>query len=94
MSTHLPAVDHGFMDPSAALYAIRIRGHLGAMVIMAFPAMATQWHGPDTILTGVLDRSALFGVLAEVETLGLELLEIRQISPHDQQSESGGRCPP
>jgi hypothetical protein len=37
-----------------------------------------QQHGADTVLTGLLDRSALYGVLAEVEALGLDLVEIRQ----------------
>jgi hypothetical protein len=36
------------------------------------------------VLTGFLDRSALYGVLAEIETLGLELLELRQLEPHDE----------
>jgi hypothetical protein len=30
-----------------------------------------------TALTGVLDQSALYGVLAEVQALGLNLLEVR-----------------
>jgi hypothetical protein len=29
------------------------------------------------VLTGLLDRSALYGVLAEIEALGLDLLEVR-----------------
>src|ERR1700747_3740076 len=33
----------------------------------------------DTVLTGPLDRSALYGVLAEVEALGLDLVEVRQL---------------
>ena len=34
----------------------------------------------DTELTGLLEDScALFGVLAEIEALGVELLELRQI---------------
>ena len=32
------------------------------------------------MLTGLLDRSALFGVLAEVEALGLELVEVRPLT--------------
>jgi hypothetical protein len=31
------------------------------------------------VLTGLLDRSALYGVLAEIEALGLDLLEVRRI---------------
>jgi hypothetical protein len=50
-------------------------------VLSAFPALAWQHHGAQTVLTGLLDRSALYGVLAEVEALGLDLLEVRQLAP-------------
>jgi hypothetical protein len=93
MSAHLRAYDHVGMDPTAGLYTIRIRGRLGAMVLMAFPELAPRSCDSNTLLTGVLDRSALFGVLAEVEALGLELLEVRLLSPHDQQADSDGSCP-
>ena len=74
------------MDAAAARYAIRIKGQLGATVLSAFPAMAPHWQDADTVLTGRLDRSALFGVLAEVEALGLELLEVRQLTPTSNES--------
>jgi hypothetical protein len=42
--------------------------------------MVHQLKGRETVLTGLLsDRSAVFSVLAEVEALGLELLELRQV---------------
>jgi hypothetical protein len=63
------------------LYAIRIRGRLGATALSAFPSMVSELEGSETVLTGLLeDRSAVFGVLAQIEALGLELLELRQIS--------------
>ena len=65
------------MDPTPARYAIRIHGHLGATVLSAFPALVSRRHGADTVLTGLLDRSALYGVLAEIEALGLDLVEVR-----------------
>jgi hypothetical protein len=82
MRVHLPAHDHDVMDPAPARYAIRIRGHLGATVLSAFPAMLSQRQGADTVLTGLLDRSALYGVLAEIEALGLDLVEVRQLTRH------------
>ena len=69
------------MDPAPAPYTIRIHGHLGATALSAFPAMLPQRHGADTVLTGLLDRSALYGVLAEIEALGLDLVEVRQLKP-------------
>ena len=68
------------MNPAPALYMIRIKGHLGATVLSAFPAMKPQRHGAHTVLTGLLDQSALYGVLAVVEALGLELLELRKLA--------------
>jgi hypothetical protein len=74
MRGHLPARDRGVMDPVPAPYMIRINGHLGATVLSAFPALAPQHHGGAT---GLLDQSALYGVLAEIEAPGLDLLEIQ-----------------
>ena len=61
MWIHLSASEHWVMDPVPALYTIRVNGHLGAMMLSAFPAMVPRWHGADTVLTGLLDRSALYG---------------------------------
>ena len=77
------------MDPAPALYVIRIRGRLGATVLFAFSALAPHDHGADTVLTGLLDRSALYGVLAEIEALGLDLLEVRRLPPDRKPQESG-----
>src|SRR5216684_6675778 len=87
--THLPARDHGVMDPASAPYLIRINGHLGATMLSAFPALAPQHHGAHTVLTGLLDQSALYGVLAEIEALGLDLLEIRKLTPDRKSPEPG-----
>ena len=81
MRANLPALDHGRMDLEPARYVIRIDGHLGATVLSAFPALAPQHYGACTVLTGLLDRSALHGVLAEIEALGLDLLELRKLTP-------------
>ena len=49
--------------------------------------MASELTGGETVLTGLLeDQSAVFGVLAQIEALGLELLELRQIRPRPPQT--------
>ena len=94
MPSHLLAPDHGVMDPAPAPYMIRISGHLGATMLSAFPAMAPRRHGAHTVLTGRLDRAALYGVLAEIEALGLDLLEIRKLTPDRASPEPGHRRSP
>jgi hypothetical protein len=91
---HLPALDHDGMDPAPTPYTIRIHGHLGATVLSAFPALVSRRHGADTVLTGLLDRSALYGVLAEIEALGLDLVEVRQLTPDRKSPEPGDTCSP
>jgi hypothetical protein len=77
------------MDPGLARYTIRINGHLGATLLSAFPALASRRHGAHTVLSGLLDQSALFGVLAEIEALGLELIEVRQLALERESPEPG-----
>lgn len=75
-------------DPSYIM--IRVRGHLGPTALAAFPRMSCRHQGADSVLTGLLpDRSALYGVLAEIETLGLDLLEMRKLPPPPQSQEFG-----
>jgi hypothetical protein len=64
-------------------YEIRVHGHLGETIRSAFPGLKARTNGDDTVLTGTFaDRAALYGVLAEAEGLGLELLEVRILPPH------------
>ena len=77
------------MATPPGFYAIRIKGRLGATALSAFPSMAAELEGSETVLTGALeDRSALFGVLAQIEALGLELVELRQIGARPASPES------
>jgi len=61
-------------------YEIRIRGLLDGMLLGAFPDLRAQADGSETVLAGALaDQAALYGVLAQIEALGLELLEVRRL---------------
>jgi hypothetical protein len=75
-------VTSGRNEPAPQRYRIRVHGRLGETMRSAFPALQARASGADTVLTGPLpDRAALHGVLAEIEALGLELLEVRRLPP-------------
>ena len=70
-------------DSQPQRYQIRVRGRLGETIRSAFPALQARTRGRDTVLTGVFaDQAALYGVIAEFEALGLELIEVRRLPPH------------
>ena len=76
---HVTSAQEG---PQRQRYEIWVRGHLGETMRSAFPALRAHARGEDTVLTGPLpDQAALYGVLAEIEALGLELLEVRRLPP-------------
>ena len=80
--SHQVSLQHGCVTTTPpGLYTIRIKGRLGATALSAFPTMVPEVEGSDTVLNGPLtDPSALFGVLAQIEALGLELLEVRRVA--------------
>jgi hypothetical protein len=67
-------------QPPAQRYEIRVRGHLGPILRRAFSDLLAERCGGDTMLRGPLrDQSALHGLLAQIEALGLELIEVRRV---------------
>jgi len=70
-------------------YQIRIHGRLGQTMCCAFPGLQASAEDGNTVLTGVLaDQAALYGVLAEAEALGLELIEVRRLPPDEAREPS------
>lgn len=60
-------------------YVIRVRGVLSDRLLTAFPELRSRTDRGDTLLTGTLsDQAALHGVLAQIEALRLELVEVRR----------------
>jgi hypothetical protein len=65
-------------------YEMRVRGRLGSRMLRAFPALSARPQGEDTLLTGRLqDQAAVYGVIARLEALGLDLLELRLLTPDE-----------
>jgi hypothetical protein len=76
-------------------YAFRISGRLTPAVaglLEPLELLAPVDGSADTLLVGrVTDCAALYGCIAHVEALGLELVELRRLPARD---ESGGHvCP-
>lgn len=69
-------------DRQPVHFEICVRGRLGRTIRAAFPAFQAQVRGDDTVLAGALpDDAALYGVLAQMEALALEVLELRRLPP-------------
>lgn len=72
-------------------YEIRVRGVLSDTLLEAFPGLRARTERSETVLSGELpDRAALHGVLAEIESLGLELLEVRSHASEPREIDRGG----
>jgi hypothetical protein len=61
-------------------YEIVVRGLLSETLLSAFPTLSAEAQGAETVLAGTLaDQAALYGVLAQIEALGLELIEVHRM---------------
>jgi polyisoprenoid-binding protein YceI len=76
---------------SRSRYRIRVAGGLGPTTLGAFPEFASCSDGSSTTLTGELcDSAALYGAVARLEALGLELIDVqRHDEPH--RTHQGGK---
>lgn len=75
-------------------WEIRIRGELDDTLLLAFPGFTADPRGGVTVLTGALpDQPSLHGVLAQIEALGLVLLEVRCIVAAESPEPRGGDAP-
>ena len=62
-----------------AQYEIYLGGLLSDRLLTAFPELHARANGRVTVLVGDLsDQAALHGVLSRIESLGIELLEVRR----------------
>ena len=66
-------------------YEITFRGEPGRALRAAFEDFELRPAPGVTILVGDLpDQAALHGVMHRIEALGLELIEVHQVVPEDQ----------
>jgi hypothetical protein len=67
-------------------YEIRIKGRLSESLLGAFEGLTATVEPVETVLHGpVQDQSSLHGLLDRIQSLGLELVEIRRLpAPADE----------
>jgi hypothetical protein len=72
-------------------YEIRIKGRLSDSLLAAFEGLTATVVPVETVLYGpVPDQSSLHGLLDRIQSLGLELVELRRLpaSPDEPAPES------
>ena len=64
-------------------YEIRVAGVLPPEALLDFERLSASVEPVETVLHGPLaDQAALYGLLARLETFGVQVLEVRRL--HDQ----------
>jgi hypothetical protein len=66
--------------PRGRSYEIRVKGRLSDSLLTAFEGMRASVEPVETVLHGpVQDQAALYGLLDRIQSLGLELIEVRRL---------------
>ncbi|MFI6564374.1 hypothetical protein [Streptomyces sp. NPDC050534] len=61
-------------------YEIRVDGHMSETLAKAFPELEHVLMSGQTVLYGpVVDEAHLYGLLSRFQSLGLHVLEMRQL---------------
>jgi hypothetical protein len=82
----------GVVSRMAANYEIRIKGRLGDSLLLAFEGLTVTTEPVETVLHGpVPDQEALHELLTRIQSLGLEVVELRRLPAVDRRP---GQHPP
>jgi malate/lactate dehydrogenase len=73
----------------AANYEIRIKGRISESLLPAFEGLTVTTEPVETILHGpVPDQEALHELLSKIQSLGLEVVELRRLPAVGPQSDA------
>jgi hypothetical protein len=64
-----------------ARYEIRVAGQLDETAASRLAGLDVSTRGPVTVITGEFDQAALHGLFERIRSLGLELVDVRQVPP-------------
>ena len=65
-------------------FEIRVKGRTGEPLRTAFPELTITVNPVETVLrAAALDQAGLYALLEGIQSLGLELIEIRKLPPRN-----------
>jgi hypothetical protein len=65
---------------AATRYEFRIRGRLSDPLLARFDSLESDMDRVETVLHGpIRDQAELHGIIERVQSLGLELIEVRRL---------------
>lgn len=78
-----------------AMYEIRVEGDVPEQDLRDLGAVSAGPERVSTLLYGIEDEAALYGLLARLRSLGIEVLEVRRLpeqadDPGDPPEATGG----
>jgi hypothetical protein len=76
-------------------YEIRVKGRLSDSLVAAFEGLTATVEPVETVLHGpIQDQSSLHGLLDRIQSLGLELVEIRRLPAAADELAAESETPP
>ena len=76
---------------SSSYYEIRVAGVLPPEALLDFDRLSASVEPVETVVHGPLrDQAALQGLLARLETFGIQVLEVRKLRAGDPPADEGG----
>ena len=81
---HPPDRDDAEVSAGVPRYEIRVRGRVSEAALTSFEGMDADLAPAETVLHGpVTDQAGLHGLLDRIQSMGLELIEVRRLPPGD-----------
>ena len=72
------------MSAQVPRYEIRVRGRVSEAALSALEGMDADVAPAETVIHGpIVDQAGLHGLLDRIQSLGLELIEVRRLPSHD-----------
>ena len=84
---HPPDRDDAVVPGAVPHYEIRVRGRVSEAALAALEGMDADVASTETVLHGpVEDQTGLHGLLDRIQSLGLELVEVRRLPPAEHRT--------